>query len=83
MVPECIWAELFCAQRILEDWNDPQPERSRKRVGPKVLGSNRLWTDFNFCVTKRLRRNGFHVTKRQLAEMVWYRNDLLPIYNMR
>ena len=49
--------------------------------GRNVLGPNRLWPDLNFCVTKRLGRNGFHVTKRLLAEMVWYRNVLLPSYN--
>ena len=41
-----------------------------KVLGRNFLGPNRLWTDLNFCVTKRLGRNGFHVTKRLLAEMV-------------
>ena len=51
--------------------------------GQNVLGPNRLWPDINFYVTKRLERNGFHVTKRLLAEMAWYRNVLLPSYNTR
>ena len=51
--------------------------------GRNVLGPNRLWPDHNFCVTKRLGGNGFHVTKRLLAEMVWYRNVLLLSYNTR
>ena len=72
-----VWGpKLFGAKRLLEDWNDPQPERSRKRVGP-----NRLWTDF--CVTKCLGQNDFHVTKRLLAEIVWYRNVLLLSYNFK
>ena len=49
-----------------------------KVKGRNFLGSNRLWPDLNFYVTKRLGRNGFHVTKRLLAEMAWYRNVLLP-----
>ena len=49
--------------------------------GRNVLGLNRLWPDLYFCVTKRLGRNGFDVTKYLLAEMVWYRNVLLPSYN--
>ena len=49
--------------------------------GRNVLGPNRLWPDLYFCVTKRLGQNGFHVTKCLLAEMVWYRNFLLPSYN--
>ena len=75
--------KLFGANRLLEDWNDPQPQRSRKRGGPKRLGPNRFWPDLNFCVTKHLGRNGFHVTKRLLTAIVWYRSVLLPIYNTR
>ena len=51
--------------------------------GRSVLGPNRFWPNLNFCVTKRQGRNGFHITKRLLAEMVWYRNVLLPGYNTR
>ena len=80
LVPECLGADIVWCKLFLEDWNDPQPERSWKRVGPKRLRPNRLWTDLNVCVTKRLGRNGFHVTKRLLAEMDWYRNVLLPSY---
>ena len=49
--------------------------------GRNVLGPNRLWTDLYFCVIKCLGRNGFHVMKRPMAEMVWYLNVLLPSYN--
>ena len=38
--------------------------------GRNVLGPNRLWPDLYFSVTKRLGRNGFHVAKCLLAEMV-------------
>ena len=78
---------FFCAKNIFSSHlatmaigsaNPAQPERSRKRVGP-----NRLWPDLNFCVTKRLGRNGFHVTKHLLAKIFWYQNVLLPSYSMR
>ena len=82
--PRCFGTRMYRGRNCFIFW---RTEMTFSLKGPgnvygrNVLGPNRLWSDLYFCVTKRLGRNGFHVTKCLLAEMVWYRNVLLPSYN--